>query len=356
MTEIPQKQAGQKEFNDYLLKLRLKRVSQELLEKFLADLKDITDISKTRENLTNEIVSYYKIMKNNPEFSAKFGSFIRDYVLSAGQSEYLIDVQDRENFIKWIKGWLDNSFIGKKFNFYKHIELELGNKFLCIANSEDGSEIIKKLESIGKEDQENQYLSFPSTAILLVAYNRNSKSVFSKDELIDIYDTFEFEIILRKDCPLVGIRGNYGVVRDFFTSAIEDTNNALSMIKSIFIGEFDTKKSRPIAKPKIFIKIEKLKTALDGCYLDIDSPVSGDQATRVKFTLKGMKDIQDETHPTLAPVLKEALEFQEKSRIGFQYNGRDYSFSVTANGGLYFRQFAPEEIVTYVLLKIISQL
>jgi hypothetical protein len=335
MTEIPQNQINVPEFNDYLLKSRLNRVSQTLLEKFLSGLKDIKDIPKNRENLTNEIVDYYKIMKSNSEFSIKFGSFIRDYVLSAGQSEYLIHVDNHEGFINWV------------------IDLNLGEKFLSLSQSEDGSENIEITQSI--EDKESQYLSFPSKVFLLVGYNQNSKSVFSKDKLIDFYETIEFEIILRKDCPLVGIRGNYGVVRDFFTSAILDTSNSLSMVQSIFIGEFDSKKSRPIAKPRKVIEIEKLRKAIDGCYLDIDAPVSGDQATRIKFSLKGMKDIQEETHPTLSPVLKDVLAAQEKSRIGFQYNNNDYSFSVTVNGGLYFRQFAPEEVTTYILLKI-SQL
>jgi hypothetical protein len=43
---------------------------------------------------------------------------------------------------------------------------------------------------------------------------------------------------------------------------------------------------------------------------------------------------------------------QEKSRIGFRYNGKTDPFSVTRTGGLYFRQFASEEGATYVLLRM----
>jgi hypothetical protein len=170
--------------------------------------------------------------------------------------------------------------------------------------------------------------------------------------LIDIHETFEFEIIFRNDTPLVGVRGNYKVVRDFFSSALEDTDNSLSMVQSLFIGEFDNKKSRPLAKPRRTINIEELRKSLDGQYLDMDAPIPGDQATRVRFSFKGMRDTREETHPAIGPAVKEAWKEQEKSRIGFYYKGQLHTFSVTCNGGLYFRQFAPEEVVTYVLLKI----
>jgi hypothetical protein len=170
--------------------------------------------------------------------------------------------------------------------------------------------------------------------------------------LIDISDTFEFEIILRKNSSLVSVRGNNKVVRDFFASIDEDSHNPLSMVESIFIGDFDKKKSRPIVTPRKTIKIEQLREALNGKYLDMDAPVSGDQVTRVKFSFKGMQAIDQETHPIFNSAVREVWKEQEKSRIGFRYNQINYSFSVTSNGSLYFRQFAPEEVITYVLLKI----
>lgn len=340
------------EFNDYLLKARLKRVSQELLERFLGDIKDITDMPKNKEKLIEEIISYYKIMQKNADFLIKFGIFIRDYVLSAGESEYLIEITDKEAFIKWINEWENNIFIGKKFNFYKNVYLELGAKFLALNINKDGSETTEVTDSINLSIQNSKYLSFPNQAFLLVAYSKVTKSIFSKDKLLDIHETFEFEVILRKDSPLVSVRGNYRIVRDFFCSTIEDTSNPLSLIQSLFIGEFDGRKSRPIAKPRKTINIEELRKSLNGEYLDMDAPIPGDQATRIKFSFKGMRDTKEETHPVFGPAVREAWREQEKSRIGFRYNGRTHTFSVTSNGGLYFRQFAPEEVVTYVLLKI----
>ena len=45
------------------------------------------------------------------------------------------------------------------------------------------------------------------------------------NQLLNIHDTREFEIFLRKNSPLVSVRGDNQIVRDFFTSAIEDSNN-----------------------------------------------------------------------------------------------------------------------------------
>jgi hypothetical protein len=211
--EIP----GEKpEYNTYLLKARLKRVSQEILEQFLGELKNIEDIPKTKENLAEEILNHYKIMKNNADFSTKFGNFMRDFVLSAGESEYLIEITDKESFIQWINEWKDNKFIGRKFNFHKNVHLELGDKFLRLSDNQDGSDSIEILDSINSEIQSEKYLSFPSSAFLLVAYSQETKIIFSKDELLETHDTYEFEIILRKNSSLIGVRGNYRVVRDFF--------------------------------------------------------------------------------------------------------------------------------------------
>jgi hypothetical protein len=356
MSSTPKKSRVQTPtYNDFLLKARLKRVSQELLEKFIIESTDLGDTPKNKDNLAEQIVNHYKIMKNNKDFSLAFGNFVRDYVLSAGESEYLIEVTDKEGFIKWINGWSNNIFTGAKFDFYKNVHLEFGEKYLGIKKSQNekpGEEKTEILSSSKDIEKDTQSLSFPSSAFLLVAYNKIPKSVFSKDDLVEIYETHEFEIIFRKDSPLVGVRGNLRVVRDFFTSVIEDPGNSLSMVNSLFIGNFDKKTSRPIGKPRRSIDIEKLRMVLDGTYLDIDAPMPGDQATRVKVSLKGMRKPSEETHPMLGPLVNEALKEQEKSRIGFRYNGSIHTFSVTKNGGLYFRQFAPEEAITYVLLKI----
>jgi hypothetical protein len=340
------------EFNEHLLQKRLGRVSVEVLERFLGDLKNIQDISKDKKNLTSEIVKYYKVMKGNAEFMLKFGDFIRDYVLGAGESEYLIEIPDKKIFIEWVNGWNENTFKGKNFNFYKNIHLELGEKYLDLDEGADKVPSTSISDSVSAGENNKKQLSFPSQVFLLVAYSRDFKSVFSKDKLVDIHDTFEFEIIFRENTQLVSVRGNSRVVGDFFSSALQGENNSFSMIQSLFVGDFDRKKSRPIAKPRKSIDIEELRKALGGQYLDIDAPISGDQATRIRIALKGMQDVREETHPVFGPALAEAWKEQEKSRIGFCYNGNSHSFSVTSNGGLYFRQFAPEEVITYVLLKI----
>ena len=143
-----------------------------------------------------------------------------------------------------------------------------------------------------KNENSFSCLSFPSKVFLLVAYKRESKSFFSKDKLLFVHDTREFEIIFRKDTNLVSVRGDNSVVRDFFGSAVTDASNHLSSIESFFVGDKQGRGYRPIVKPRLFIKIEDLKQALNGIYLDIDAPVTGDQATRIKISLKGMKILQ----------------------------------------------------------------
>ena len=344
------------EFNEHLLKSRLRRVSFVKLEGFLAGFKSTKDVLKTKEDLINEIINNYLIMKQNSDFMCKFGSFIRDFVLGANQSENLIEISDdlKPAFINWINSWQDNKFIGKKYNFYKNVYLELGQKSLVVSKTEDGLENIKIIEDSNQDlDFEGDYrLFFPSSVFFLVAYNKETKSYFSIDKLVEIHETIEFEIILRNDSPLVSIRGDQKVLRDFFFSVIENIDNPLSMVQSLLIGDFDGKKTQTILKPRKTIAIEALRQAINGKCLDMTAPVSGDQVERVKLSFKGVQNPTEETHPTYGPALEEAWREQENSRIAFSYNGVTHTFSVTRNGGLYFRSFTPEEVITYILLKI----
>ncbi len=82
------------EFNEHILKSRLRRVPFVKLEGFLAGFKSTKDVLKTKEDLINEIINHYLIMKQNSDFMCKFGSFIRDFVLGANQSENLIEISD----------------------------------------------------------------------------------------------------------------------------------------------------------------------------------------------------------------------------------------------------------------------
>ena len=337
------------QFDDHLLAVRLKRVSQKNLENFYEDAIDKDKDPKNKAKLVEEIVAHYKIMLNNSEFQNKFSIFIRDFVLSARESEHLIEIKNKQAFIQWINSWSKNYYVGNRFNFYKHIDFKLPKQYLCLKNYS-----VCKTNSRLQDDDRQCCLSFPSEVILLVAYKKEGKSVFSVDKLLAIHDTHEFEIIFRKNTNLVSVRGDNSVVRDFFNSLVLDNTNSLSTIKSFFVGDEHGKKYKPVVKPRLFIKIEELKQALNGIYLDIDAPVSGDQATRIKISLKGMRNIAEETHPILAPAVKEVWTGQEKSRIAFLYNNNTYSFTVTNNGGLYFKQYAPEEVITYVLLKILQ--
>ena len=139
-------------------------------------------------------------MLNNAEFQDKFGIFIRDYVLSAKESEHLIEIEDKEAFVNWVNNWTNNTYIGNSFNFYKHIYFELSEKYLCLSNSEPLKTTIHV-----KDEKDFSCLSFPSEVFLLVAYRKESKSIFSRNQLLAIHDTKEFEIIFRGNSNLVSV-------------------------------------------------------------------------------------------------------------------------------------------------------
>ncbi|WP_319420028.1 hypothetical protein [Pleurocapsa sp. FMAR1] len=156
------------QFNDHLLTARLKRVSQKNLENFYKDAVNKDSEPKNKAKLVEEIVVHYKIMLNNSEFQEKLGVFIRDYVLSARESEYLIEINDKQAFIKWVANWSNNAYVGNNFNFYKHIYFELPEQHLCL-NKLDALKT-----TIQSENKKEDYscLSFPNKVFLLVAYRK----------------------------------------------------------------------------------------------------------------------------------------------------------------------------------------
>jgi len=74
----------------------------------------------------------------------------------------------------------------------------------------------------------------------------------------------------------------------------------------------------------------------------------------MKAELDELYNLNEETEPNLKIVVEDLLNNQDRSRISFKYKGDKYSFDITKSGGLFFKKYAPEEVITYVLGKIKS--
>lgn len=74
--------------------------------------------------------------------------------------------------------------------------------------------------------------------------------------------------------------------------------------------------------------------------------------SKIEATLDDLKTIAEETHPEAQVILEEMMKNPVKGNISFCYNGKKYSFSVTKTGGLLFREYIPEEVVTYILYNV----
>ena len=104
-------------FLDHLLKKRLSRVPLERLRFFLEQQSIDTSQLITKNTLLTTITEHYKIMENNAEFNRSFNDFLRDFVLSAGVSEYVIQVANINDVFNWIKTWKENTYFGQKYKF-----------------------------------------------------------------------------------------------------------------------------------------------------------------------------------------------------------------------------------------------
>lgn len=321
------------EFIEYFLKSRLKRVPTDVLREFVLSLmqKEQHDEIKKyfQQELIEKIFFYYELSREKEEFILAFNQFIRDYLFSAKESIYLIQITNQEAVLNWINLWSNNKYIGQRFHFSKHTHILLQERFL----------------SIGGDT-----ISFPSDVILLVANSTTPKVIPSGLELVQFLPTVEIELIFRKGTNLMEARGELAIILDFVNSAILDSNNPLSLARSLFIGDFEESKLKSITKnTSKIINIDTLKTAIKGSYESISAPVQGDKTSRIQADFQNLTELDEETDPLIKPLLTNLIKDQDRSRISFIYNNLKYSFTVTKRGGLTFRRYAPEEVVTYIV-------
>lgn len=333
-------------FKLHLLKRRLRRLPKDLITKFLeGEQIDCSEI-KSQKELIERIITEYQIQLNNLQFINKFKNFLRDEVLTAREADYLISITESQNIIKWIQSWANNNFVGQKHNFKLHTVIDLDHKFLEINPNLNDLDIDKEKFNLNK-------ICFPTTAIFVVASSQTRKQELNGLEEISYYPTTEFEIILRKDLDIVEIRGSYKVVRDFVSTAILDKNNPLSAAKNYFIGDEEDSNKGITQITRQIIRIDTLKNLLDGSYTKLSSPFSGSKMLNIEATLDDLKTVGQETHPEAQKILTEMMKNPVKGKISFCYNRKKYSFSVTKTGGLLFREYIPEETVTYILYHIL---
>jgi hypothetical protein len=319
--------------NEYFLEKRLARVPYDVLEEYFS--KYITAEKKIGQSkLIAEILINLKIHKNNSDFMTFFSEFIRDYVLSAKESQYLLRVTNSSDVLEWIRSWKDNKFNGQRHDFSLNTSLTLGERFL-------------------KDSESN--ISFPHQVCFLISKSHRKKRIPNGLEILEISETTEFEIIFRKDSRLIEVRGDYQVIRDFVNTAVQEMENPMKSARSLVIGESsDESRRQYIVEPARYIKIEKLRLALDGSYTSASSKTSGSHAHRVTIDTTELQNSSQETDPVLRSVIEKVLRDPDRSKISFKYNNKSYTFGITKSGGLTFMKYMPEEAVTYILSKIQS--
>lgn len=324
-------------FIDYFLSKRLARVPADILETFVATWRDTSDL-KSQKKLIKEILFQLSIMKNDQEFILNFKNFIRDCVLSARESEYLLRITDKVQVLQWLNSLRTGSFSGQKYDFTLHTFLKFEEKIL---------------EDFEKEENESEPIYFPTELFLLIGTSKNPIVVPNGLEIVYYHPTNEFEILFRGDMNLIEVRGDFQVIRDFVSTATLDRSNPLSTVESVFVGDrSETKPNSSLVRPAKFIKIEKLRTAIKGSYLSASSIVSGTKTSRVTLEFEGLSDFGEETDAILQAVVKRTIKDPDKTKISFKYRDKVYSFGITKSGGLNFMKYTPEEVVTYILKKL----
>lgn len=342
-------------FLEHLLRRRLDRVSPDIIKFFLEQQSVDISTVKTKTGLLDKLIEHQSIMQTNKKFNQDFNIFIRDYVLSAGVSEYILQVQNTDLVLSWINKWKSGTFFGQKHKFEIHTTRHLEEKFAHFIKDELGnisSNLIdKQTENINLEN-DNMIISLPRSVIFLVASSLDK--VYELDGLkqVEYHRTSEFEIIFRENINLIEIRGDYKVIKDFVVTAVLDNDNPLSMAASVFIGEEEDLRNSLISISRRRIGIDALRQALNGSFLSISAIVDGSKANKIKIDVDELQNWDEETNPLFRELIKQVQPNLDKGRILFKYKNKKYSFMITKTGGLRFYEYVSEEIITYLLYLI----
>jgi hypothetical protein len=323
------------EFKKHLLKLRLKRLNKSELYQYWwkhLDLKKSTSL----DEVVDKIVENYFIKKENMDFLKKFHLFLRDSVCSARDADYVFKIKDTKELHEWISSWTENVYTGNSHTFSLHNTIELPSEkaTLCPNNGEEPYDF-----------------PYPDKILFILAQSQKDYYVINGFEQLSYKKTNEIEVVIRSEVNLVELRGSYKIVKDLIQTAYKDripswqSANNLQIISPSSQGE-------SILKYKTLLEITTLKELLEAKYRKLRSSFSGDKVSAVSLDLEDFKDISEETHPTAQSVLKEVLEDPLSGTLEFKYQNRSYRFWVNQNGGFTFKQYMPEEVVTYIMSKI----
>ncbi|MGK7931561.1 MAG: hypothetical protein AB4041_09025, partial [Microcystaceae cyanobacterium] len=320
-------------FNEHWLVQRLERVNTDILKKFVSNWQDLKNIN-TQKELISEVITRLKLLSNDSEFINQFKDFLRDYVLSAKVSEYILKINNKDDIIRWLNSLTQKSgeFSGRKYHFFLHKYISLNRKQL---------------------DDAETSIYYPTELALLMA--RSKKESYFPDGLkqIPYHKTSEFEIIFRDDMDWIEVRGDFQIVRDFMSTATVSLDNPFSETKSIFITYQKNKTPKSyLVEPVKFLHISTLKDAIKGSYLSASSPTNGSKTSRISLSFDKLIDSQEETEPSLRNLIVPTIQDADKLKIAFQYKQKEYSFGITKSGGLTFYKYTPEEVITYILQTI----
>lgn len=342
----------QSNFLSHILRRRLNRVPPEKLKLFLENQGIYEKHLTTKRKLLDKLMTHIGIMKENPKFNQEFNEFLRDFVLSAGVSEYILQVKNTDNVYTWINRWKDNKFLGQHYKFEVHSFRNLGQKFIKF-EKDNKNNVLNNVEvDIRNINQGSDFISLPSNVIFLVASSLEEVSELNGLQEVSYHPTSEFEMIFREGINLVEVRGEYKVIRDFVATAVMDNDNPLSMAASLFIGEEKDTRNSLIKTLRARVGINELQEKINGSFLSIASIADGSKVSRIKMDVDKLKNPDEETDPILKEIIKRIHPNLDKGRISFKYKEKDYSFMITKTGGLRFYEYVPEEVVTYILYTI----
>ena len=339
--------SAKKFLDEFFLGRRLNRVSVEHITKFLKEeLNSEIGEFDDKELQIERFLTFYRSTYNHKsnELKEKYFKFFRNYLLTSNRSEHILQIEnleDKESLINWIKTLSKEEGIkGQNHVFYMHEHHKLDEL---------------KIE-FDEENESKGSIYLPTEALLMLSKDNKEKSIPNGYNIVKYNPTKEFEVIFRKDCKYIEVRGEYTIVKDFVSTCLKLVKNLFKDASSIFIGNKNprTKKILGISKIKSDISIEELRKSLNGKYLKISSQVSGSSVVKISMVFDDQKNSEEETNIDFKNVYDKIVENPDTGSIFFSYNGNKVSFRITNKGGLNFVQYVPEDVITYVIYKIIS--
>ncbi|RUM59767.1 MAG: hypothetical protein DSY59_03975 [Persephonella sp.] len=329
------------------LKYKLRRIEEKHIDLFLEKINFQNQKGKVKKgDKIDKLISFYEknLKRKNgyylfPEEAEEnlksFYHFLQHYGFSTNSSVYVFQVENIKNFFEFLKNKTEFAFKSYTFQNLGQLEFDTNEKELKLGE--------KKLKIL-----------LPKKVFI---YLGKKESNFEDIEGNRKIEKKEITIINKGD-NFIEIRGEFDAIKNIVLALKSfEEEKGFQILRLIKIAKTEKDKRNPYTRFEVSetkIDVEKFRRKLGAKYRKIKAPVEGSKTEEAEFKFEkdGIENFEEEKNKHLKEVIKDASRGVDKGELILKVGDFNFKFTITASGGINFRENPPEEVLSYVIQEL----